>query len=61
MSQPQLSFVHRQMSRGQNLNLALASIFAIGLALKTQGLRPWNWMTYVVEVVAIRQWLHVAI
>jgi len=53
-----LRLLHRQIPRGQVLNLSLATIFAGALGLQMQNARPWIWMAAFLAVVIVRQWLH---
>lgn len=58
VAEERLRLLHRQIPRGQVLNVGLAMIFAVTTGLQTQTLRPWLWLTGFLAVVIVRQLLY---
>lgn len=58
VTEERLRLLHRQIPRGQILNLSLAAVYAVALGLQTQSLRAMAWLGVFVAVVLIRLWLH---
>jgi signal transduction histidine kinase/CheY-like chemotaxis protein len=61
IAEEQLRLLHRQIPRGQVLNLVLATIFAGAVWFQTQTPHPWIWLAGFLAVVVLRLWLYFAV